>query len=231
MTQNPVNNNLNKIFIGSLIWGVFYIQVFFNESTWSSSLFGQLFQNSYSYVFLYVIQIVFFFFLSFNLFHYTIGKKYSLFGIDQFFKVVIFSSLLVLIVQSILIYFDLPFHFGLIGYLSGNANIAQMFESPSNWIYILYSVSTILMSIYITGILVYVYQIKKMNLDLSFSMLVRIGVILYLFGLSLGATPDGFKWIQLGFGALYIIFAFLVYIRTKFSLKALFLSLIILFIL
>jgi hypothetical protein len=231
MNPNPVNNNINKIFFGSIIWGVFYLYPFFDETIWDSTLFGSLFGGSYSYIFIYAIQIVFFLFLNFNLYHYTIGKKYNIFDLDKFFRVFIFSALLVLLSQFILILFDLSYHFGLIGYLIGQNNYSNLLVFESVWVYALYTIGTILMSIYIAGILVYFYQIQKMNMEFPFSLLLRLLVSLFFYGLVLATSPDGFNWIQLAFGVVYILFAVLVYIKSKYSLKALFLSLVVLFLL
>jgi len=231
MNPNPVNNNINKIFFGSIIWGVFYLYPFFNETIWDSTLFGSLFGSSYNYILIYAIQIVFFLFLNFNLYHYTIGKKYNIFDIDKFFKVFIFSALLVLLSQFLLILLNLSYHFGIIGYLIGQNNYSNMLVFESIWVYALYTVGTILMSIYIAGILVYFYQIQKMNMEFPFSMLLRLLVSLFLYGLVIATSPDGFNWIQLAFGVFYIFFSLLVYIKSKYSLKALFLSVIVLFIL
>ncbi|MDO9629316.1 MAG: hypothetical protein Q7I99_05385 [Acholeplasmataceae bacterium] len=231
MNPNPVNNNVNKIFFGSIIWGVFYLYPFFNESIWESTLFGSLFGGSYSYILVYAIQIVFFLFLNFNLYHYTIGKKYNLFDIDRFFRVFIFSALLVLVTQFLLILFNLSFHFGVIGYFIGQNNYSNLLVFESIWVYAFYTIGTILMSIYIAGILVYFYQVQKMNMEFPFSMLLRLLVSLFLYGLVLGTSPNGFNFVQLGFSILYILFAMLVYIKSKYSLKALFVSLIVLFLL
>jgi hypothetical protein len=231
MNHSPIASNVNKIFLGSMIWGAFYLYVFFDESSWNNTLFGQLFTNSYSIFMVYAIQIVFFLLLNFNLFHYTIGKKYNVFGMDQFFKVFIYTGLIVLIVQFVAIFFNIPSHFGLLGYFFGSSQLSHTFVNQSVWIYFLYLTASILMSIYIAGVLVYIYQIKKMNFTFPFSLTLRISVALFVYGLVIASNPLGFDWYQLGFSTLYILFGLLVYIKSKYSLNAFILSMIILFLL
>lgn len=229
MNSNPVYQHINKILIGSLLWSAFYIYVFFNESTWNQTFFGELFQG-YSYEVIYLIQIVFFGLLVINLYHFTVGKKYSQFDFSVFFKVFIASAILVAITQFVLHYFELDFHFGLIGYLTGS-RFNQTFVDASLFIYILYLIGTILISIYIALFLVYLFQIKKMGMDIDSTILFRAGVTLAAYGWVLGLSPSGFDWIRLAFFALYIVFACIIYLRTKYSLKAMLIALFILFIL
>jgi hypothetical protein len=229
LNSNPVYQHINKILIGSLLWGAFYLYVFFDESAWNLTFFGELFQG-YSYELMYMIQIIFFGMLVINLYHFTVGKKYSQFNFSVFFKVLIASSMLVAVTQFFLQYFELNFHYGLIGYLTGS-RFNQTFVDTSLLIYILYLMGTILISIYISLFIVYLFQIKKMGLDVDSTVMFRALVALAALGWVLGSSPSGFDWIRLAFFILYILFACIVYLRTKYSLKAMMISIVILFIL
>jgi hypothetical protein len=229
MHSNPVYQHINKILIGSLLWAAFYLYVFFDESAWNATFFGELFQG-YSYEVIYLIQIVFFGLLVINLYHFTIGKKFSRFDFSVFFKVFIASAMVVAITQFFLHYFELDFHFGLIGYLTGS-RFNQTFVDASLLIYALYLIGTILISIYIALSIIYLFQIQKMGMDVDSTVLFRIGVALAALGWALGSSPSGFDWVRLGFFALYILFACIVYLKTKYSLKAMMISILILFIL
>jgi hypothetical protein len=229
LNSNPVYQHINKILIGSLLWTAFYLYVFFDETAWNATFFGELFQG-YSYEVIYSIQIVFFGLLVINLYHFTVGKKYSQFDFSVFFKVLISSAMVVAITQFFLHYFNLDFHFGLIGYLTGS-RFNQTFVDASLLIYILYLIGTVLISIYIALCIVYIFQIQKMGKDIDSTILFRIGVALASLGWVLGSSPSGFDWTRLGFFALYILFACIVYLKTKYSLKAMMISILILFIL
>jgi hypothetical protein len=231
MNQNQFNTHVNKIFFGSIIWGAFYLHLFFNATRWNETYLGSRLGVPFSYELVYAIQIVFFLFLNFNLFHYTIGKKYSAFDVDRFFRILIFIIIILILVQGVTLYFELPFHYGVIGYLVGRGELIHITAGTQVHLYIMYLAGLILSSIYISGVLVFLYQLYKMNQQLPFYIWLRIGIVLFIYGYTLGYSEAGFSFITLGLCTLYILIAYLIYIKTKYSIKALLVSLILLFLL
>lgn len=231
MQPNPYQSHINKIFFGSIVWGIFYLHLFYDATRFQSSYVGSVLGMPYSYELVYSIQIVFFSLLIYNFIQFTIGKKYSPFGLSRFFKVFIFAGLLVSIVQGVLIHFELSFHFGVIGYIVGRGSFINQVVLTGVHLYILYTIGLIMMMIYISLVLVYFYQLYKTNISFPFSMLLKIGIILFLYGYSLGFSISGFNIFSLMFLVLYLFFSLMVYLKTKYSLKALIVSLILLLIL
>lgn len=230
MQPSSLYPHVNKMLFGALIWTLFYIYVFFDTNAWNSSLFAGFFQNSYSYVLLYIIQFVFFLLLNVNLYTYTIGKKFNRFDIHLFFKVFIYAGVLVLLTQLIMVFYDLPFHYGFIGYFLGKSSIFG-FAYDSIGLYVLYMLSTWMLALYVALVLVYIFQIKKSNAIFNFTILYRFLVIILLMGIVLGTSQDGFNWIQLMMFSVYIAFSWIVYVKTKYNISALVVSLLILFLL
>ncbi len=231
MQKNPVIGNVNKILIGAILWGAFYIRLFFNETSWNQTFFGSSFQGLYQSEILYGIQIVFFGILNLNLYHYTVGKRHAVLDISRFFRVFIFTALIVLIVQAATLFLEIPFHYGIIGYLFGDGLYSTTLIGQSYLLYGLYTLSSMLMVLYIAGILVYAYQITKMKLSFPMVYVIRFLIALGLYMLVLGYSSLGFDLYHMGFMMIYVFFALLVYIKTKYSLKALILSILLLFIL
>jgi hypothetical protein len=231
MQKNPVVGNVNKILLGAILWTVFYLRLFFDEVRWNQTFFGQTVPNLYQMNILYGIQIVFFAILSLNLFHYTVGKRHAVLDLPRFFKVFIFSAGMVLIVQAVSLYLQFPSHYGVIGYLFGEGDYAVFTRSLPLSTYGLYVAATMIFVLYLTGVIVYLYQVIKMKLTFSLAYVIRYVMILGLYGLALGHTPLGFEWGQLGVMVVYVLAAFIVYIKTKYSLRALILAVFLLFIL
>ncbi len=231
MQPNPYQSHINKIFFGSVVWGIFYLHLFYDATRFQASYVGSVLGVPYSYELIYSIQIVFFSLLIYNLIQFTIGKKYSPFDVSRFFKVFIFASLIVSIIQGVLIHFNLSFHFGLIGYFVGRGSFLNETVEQGLFLYILYSTGLILMMIYLSLVLVYIYQLYKSNISFPFSMLLKIGMTLFIYGYSLGFSFSGFSFLTLAWMVLYLLFGFIVYLKTKYSLKALIVSIILLFIL
>lgn len=231
MQKNPVIANVNKILVGAILWTAFYIRIFFDETRWNQTFFGSSFVNQFDPHILFGIQIVFFGILNLNLYHYTVGKRHAVLDYPRFFKVLIFSALVVLIAQAVSLYGDIPFHFGLIGYFFGEGSYALYARELSLLIYVLYTLSSMMIVFYFAGVLIYLYQVMKMKLNLPSAYLFRYIIIIALYGLTLGYTPSGFNVYHLGLMTFYVLAALLVYIRTKYSLKALMLAILLLFIL
>ncbi len=231
MQKNPVIGNVNKILIGAILWGAFYLRLFFDESSWNQTFFGSTFPGLYQSEVIYGVQIVFFSILNLNLYHYTVGKRHAVLDISRFFRVFIFSALVVLAVQAATLFLDIPFHYGIIGYLFGDGVFASSMANQSYLVYGLYTLSSMLMVLYIAGILVYAYQITKMKLAFPMVYVIRFFIALGLYALVLGYSSQGFDLYHMGFMMVYVLSALLVYIKTKYSLKALILSILLLFIL
>lgn len=231
MQKNPVMSNVNKILIGAILWGAFYLRLFFNEVDWNQTFFGTTFPGLYQTEILYGIQIVFFAILNLNLYHYTVGKRHAVLDVSRFFRVFIFTALIVLSVQTATLFLNIPFHYGIIGYLFGHGEFAQNINNQSWFIYGMYVLASMLMVLYIAGILVYVYQITKMKLSFPMVYVIRYVIALGLYALVLGFSPEGFDLYHMGLMMAYVLCALLVYIKTKYSLKALILSILLLFIL
>lgn len=231
MQPNPYQSHINKIFFGSIVWGIFYLHLFYDATRFDQSYVGSVLGLPYSYELVYSVQIVFFSLLIYNFIQFTIGKKYSPFDISRFFKVFIFAGLLVSIIQGILIHFGISFHFGIIGYIVGRGAYVNPIVETSLHLYILYTIGLVSMLIYISLVLVYLYQLYKTNIAFPFSTLLKMGISLFLYGYSLGFSMSGFNFLTIGFMVIYLLFGFIVYLKTKYSLKALIVSLILLFIL
>jgi len=229
--KNPVVGNVNKILVGAILWTLFFIRVFFNEAAWNDTFLGETLPNLYQPHILYLIQLIFFGILNINLYHYTVGKRHAVLDYARFFKVLIFIALVVFISQTISLYLDIPFHFGLIGYFFGEGDYALYQRSLSLETYLLYTASSMMLVLYFSGVLIYLYQVLKMKLTLSFAYLLRYLFIIFLYGVTLSYTPEGFNIYHLGLMSIYVLSALLVYIKTTYSLKALVLAVILLFIL
>lgn len=231
MQKNPVVGNVNKILLGAILWTVFYLRLFFDETRWNETFFGQTVPNLYQMNILYSIQIVFFAILNLNLYHYTVGKRHAVLDLPRFFKVFIFSALMVFLVQASSLYLDFPSHYGIIGYLFGEGDYAVFTRSLPALTYGLYVAGTMMFVLYLTGVIVYLYQVMKMKLNFSFAYVLRYIFILGLYGITLGHTPLGFGLEHLVVMSVYVLAAFLVYIKTKYSIRALMLAVFLLFIL
>lgn len=231
MQKNPVIGNVNKILLGAILWTVFYLRLFFDEARWNDTFLGQTIPNLYQLNILYGIQIAFFAILNLNLYHYTVGKRHAVLDLPRFFKVFIFSALMVFIVQAASLYLQFPTHYGIIGYLFGEGDYAVFTRSLPTLTYGLYVGGMMMFVLYFTGVIVYLYQVIKMKLTLSFAYLLRYLFIIGLYGITLGHTPSGFMLEHVIVMVVYVLGAFLVYIKTKYSLRALMLAVFLLFIL
>lgn len=231
MQKNPVVANVNKILVGAILWTVFYLRIFFDEVRWNQTFLGSTFDNLFEPHILFSIQIVFFGILNLNLFHYTVGKRHAVLDYPRFFKVLIFTALVVLIAQVVSLYGSIPFHYGLIGYFFGEGDYALYARELSWVIYLLYTLSSMMIVFYFAGVLIYLYQVIKMKLSFPSAYVFRYFIIIALYGLTLGYTPTGFNLYHLLLMSLYVLAALMVYIKTKYSLKALMLAIILLFIL
>jgi len=229
--KNPVVAHVNKILIGAILWSIFYMRVYFDASTWDQTLFGSMFPNLYEPLILYGIQAIFFGILNLNLFHYTVGKRHAVLDYPRFFKVFIFIALIVLIAQTLSLYITIPFHFGLIGYFFGEGDYALYLRELPFYTYGIYLFAQMMLILYLSGILIYLFQVIKMKLTLGSAYGLRYLMILGLYGLTLGFTPLGFNLYHLILMVTYVFACFLVYVKTKYSLKALLLAIILLLIL
>jgi len=160
-----------------------------------------------------------------------VGKRHAVLDISRFFRVFIFSALVVLSVQATTLFLNIPFHYGIIGYLFGQGEFAQNMSSQSWMIYSMYVLASMLMVLYIAGILVYFYQVTKMKLAFPMVYVIRYLIALGLYALVLGFSTQGINLYHMGLMMIYVLSALLVYIKTKYSLKALILSILLLFIL
>lgn len=231
MQKNPVVGNVNKILVGAILWTIFFIRLFFNETAWNQSFLGQTIPNLYQPNTLFAIELIFFGILNLNLYHYTVGKRHAVLDYSRFFKVFIFIALIVFLSQAASLYLHIPFHFGLIGFFFGEGEFALYQRSLPIETYLIYTASSMMLILYFSGVLIYLYQILKMKLTLSFAYFLRYLLIIFLYGVTLSYTPEGFNIYHLILMSLYVLAALLVYIKTKYSLKALVLAVILLFIL
>jgi hypothetical protein len=229
--KNPVVAHVNKILIGAILWSIFYMRLYFNETDWNETLFGTTFPNLYQPLIRYGLQLIFFLILNLNLFHYTVGKRHAVLDYPRFFKVFIFIALTVFITQTVSIYLNIPFHFGLIGYFFGSGDYALFVRELPVYTYIVYMFSQMMMILYLAGVVIYLFQVLKMKLTLGFAYGLRYMMILGLYAFALGFTPVGFDLYHMILMIVYVFVAFLVYMRTTYSLRALLLAVILLFIL
>jgi hypothetical protein len=227
MNTTIVSFHLRKIFLGAVIWGIFYYYIFFNVKVWDQTLFGQLFNIPYTKTIIYAIQLIFFIVLTLNLYTSTIGKKNVMFTPLKTINTLIFISIIVLITQIYTLQTQTPFHYGIIGYINNSGLFAHGFLSPLD--YALYTAATIFLVIYLAGIFVYLYQIIRMNIHMPFFIIIRVLIIALIYGLTLGLTPQGFDYMSLLLYSIYVFIIFIVYLSTKHSLKGLMFAAILLF--
>ncbi len=219
---------MKKIFVGAVIWGIFYLYVFFDQNAWNETLFGQLFGGTYSPVLRYAIQATFFLILNVNLYTSVLGKRTVIFDSVKKLNVLILVSSIVLLVQIYAIRTQTPFHYGIIGYVCQRGTWTHGMLSP--FAYGLYTFSSIMLATYLAGILVYVYQIFRMGMGIPFFIVVRLLIVCLVYGLVLGHTPGGFDYASLLLQGLYVLTIFTVYLLTKHSFKGLLFSAVLLFI-
>lgn len=219
---------MKKIFVGAIIWGIFYVYVFFDQNTWNETLFGQLFGNTYSPTLRYAIQALFFLILNVNLYTSVLGKRTVGFDSVKKLNVLILVSAVVLLIQIYALRTRTPFHYGIIGYVYQKGTWTHGMLSP--FVYGLYTVSSILFATYLAGVLVYVYQIFRVGSGIPFFIIVRLLIVALVYALVLGHTPGGFDYVSLLLHGLYVLTIFIVYLLTKHSIKGLLFSAVLLFI-
>ncbi len=230
MKTSVVMNRVNRIFIGSILWGIFYLNIFYSVFNWNNTLFGELFTGSYSYAIIYSIKAVFFIAVSINLYLTTVGKSNGIINLGKILNVVIFTSMIVLVIQWFILINNYAFHFGLFGYIFGNPSYSKLLDLTDVTIFVIYTIGNVFEYIFIAGIIVYLYQLYKMSVTLDFMYYVRIGVILIIYLACLGITINGFDTLTMVFSIGYILCGVFVYIRSKYSLGLMYLSIILLLI-
>jgi hypothetical protein len=228
LNASIVSSHVKKIFVGAIIWVIFYLYVFFDQNTWKETLFGQLFGNTYSPGLRYGIQAVFFLILNMNLYRTVLGKRTVIFDSVKKLNVLILVSSVVLVVQTYALYSRTPFHYGIMGYLYQRGTWTHGTLSP--FVYGLYTFSSIMLATYLAGLLVYVYQIFRMGFGIPFFIVIRLLIVAVVYGLVLGHTPGGFDYATLILQGLYVLTIFVVYLLTKHSIKGLVFSAFLLFI-
>ena len=225
MKAKVVKNRINRILIGAIIWGIFYLNVFYDDFIWDHTFIGELFTSSYSSYGVYSIKIIFFFLVSINLYSTTVGKANSVFNAIKALNIIIFSSLLVLVVQWYLIDSGGVFHYGFFGFLFGDNSYSHLLEDDNLIVYTLYVFSNYFEYVYYAGIVIYLYQLYKTKFSFELMYLVRIAMIIYIYSLSLGTNIQGFELSYLIYAYIYIGFGLIVYIKSKYSLASLYLAL------
>lgn len=223
-----MTSQVKKIFVGAIIWSIFYLYVFFDRNAWSETLFGRLFDDTYSPALRYTIQAIFFLILNVNLYNSVLGKRTVTFDTVKKLDVLVLVSSVVLLAQAYALYTGTPFHYGVLGYVYQHGSWTHGSLSP--FAYGLYTFATIMLSAYLAGILVYVYQIFRMGFSIPFFTVLRLVIVALLYGLVLGRTPEGFDAATLIMQGLYVLTIFIAYLVTRHSLKGLLFSAFLLFI-
>ncbi len=251
MYRAAFKRRLNQIYLGALIWGVFYLVVFHDSSRWSETVVGNLMNDESMLKNGLLFQAVFFMVLSIQLYTVVIGKKNSVFDIVKFFDVLVMTSIFVLLVYTVVRLFGLPFHVGVLRivsewHVSGSSGDLMAEESLS------YVLASMMLLVYLTGVLIFLYQMKRMSVSTSFMDNLRIGLTFVLYGAVLlyqyqalvetdlivghrGLFPNGA--FELGpmlvmflvLNVLYVWFGFFVYVKSRYSFRAVFVAIALLF--
>ncbi len=232
MNRTNALSNVNKFLIGSIIWFIFVMFPFYSETRFLQTSFAQHFGLNYNIMTIYAIQLVFFLVLSLNMVFHTVGKKHSVVNAKRLMQLIIAALLVVGVTQTVSIYFNIEFHFGIVRYLFGNHNAFLMdnyrFDELTFSIYI---IAQVMLLTYITSMIVYVFQLKKMNMDLAFTHLLRLGVGFFLYAYTLGFAFELFSFMRLFLYSFYILAAIIIYVKTSYSLKAMLIGVFLLMVL
>ncbi len=246
MYKAAFKNRLNQIYLGAFIWGIFYLFVFFDSSMWSYTVVGGFFSENTLLVGL-LFQAVFFCVLNINLYSVVIGKRNSVFNFIKFIDVFILTTLFIVLSYGVVRLLGLPFHLGFLRYAidyiipSGGLNHTNLI------IDVAYIVASIMMFIYLTGIAIFLYQMKKVYVSPSLMDYLRILLVFILYGAVLMHQHQGLIETRLFIGeleafnnglilflilnVLYVCFGLFIYLRSKYSFKAVFLAMVLLFLL
>ncbi len=239
MQKAEIRNRLHRIFIGTLIWGTFHVLIMQDGRAWFAAM-EETFDASLFMAALF-IQAVFFMILNLDLYISIIGKRQSPLSIDKVFNVIIVTTLFMLLLHVVALFFDLPAHLGLARSLQETASLQDGLMQAA------YMFSTIMILAYVTGFFIFLYQLQKVSFKPTFMDIVRILLVLGILGVvwydqtvfiedlsivlvSQGAYEQSALPVVLVVSAfLYALFTLLVYRFSHYSLKAVWLALILLF--
>lgn len=231
MNEKSVSHQINRMMLHSTVWAVFALHIFYYETAWNQTFLGEFFLIPYSTLLVYTIAIGYFTVLNVNLYFSVLGKKNNLFGIKQVFSILIWVLPVLLVSQFVMINLARPFHLGLFGYYFESAGYVNIVFPIDAFAFVLYALSMALCSVYTAGIIVYFIQFSKMRIKIGFMGVVRYMVTLFLLALVMANTPSGFHLDALVFTAIYIGIGIVIYLRYKYSLRALVFAILVLFLL
>ncbi len=243
MYKTAFKGRLNQIYIGALTWGVFYLFVFHDSLRWSETVLGGLEVRDTLLVGL-VFQAVFFTILCVNLYTVVIGKKNSVFDAVKFIDVLVLTSLFVLVVYVVVRLMGLPFYLGFLRYAFDYIIPGQL-NQTNVVLDLAYIVASTVLFIYLSGVVIFIYQMKKVYVSIAFMDYLRIGLTFALYGAVLmyqhhalietglivgDAEAFGIGMVLfMGLNVLYVLFGFLVYLRCRYSIRAVFVAMVLLF--
>ncbi len=226
MNKTIVARRIERVFYGAIVWGVFYLYLFGNESVWNDhSIAGSIFNIPYSLTYALVFKLVFFSLAGFNFYRSTLAKGKGVFSFQRALNVVIVSLTLALLVQFITAEWLGNGSFkGFTGLLLGE-------NPPPLHIGMMTIVARLFEMAYLSFLVMYLYQLVQSNMALSFMSKFRFLLVFLIYGMTLFIPEgDAFVFTSGIIYLLYLFLAFYIYKKTQYNLALSLLSIVILII-